>query len=80
MNWHATTPYSIASGDYAISRAVVLDLETGELVDRYSVWFGLDLLQQPRDRARPAQLLGVRASAVEAKALCAFHCAANQAG
>jgi hypothetical protein len=78
MRWHKTSPYSIAAveADYAVSRAQVIDDMSGELVDRYSAWVGPDLLAQPRETARPAQLLGIRRSAAEAKALCETHAAA----
>lgn len=80
MNWHKTSTYSIAAveADYAVSRAQVIDDLSGELVDRYSAWFGPDLLAQPRATARPAQLLGIRHTAAEAKALCETHRAAAE--
>jgi hypothetical protein len=75
MNWHRTSDYSVAANeaDYAVARSVVLDFDSGELVDRFSAWFGMDLLAQPRATSRPAELLGIRATAAEAKALCATH-------
>jgi hypothetical protein len=74
MTWHRTSSRSVASGPYAVSRSTVLDATTGGLVDRYSAWHGLDLAEQPRGApCQPAELLGIRGSAAEAKALCEAH-------
>jgi hypothetical protein len=73
MRWVRSSAYSVACEDYGVSKATVLDLETGELAERFSAWYGPDLLAQPRATARPATLLGIRQSAAEAKALCATH-------
>jgi hypothetical protein len=75
LTWHRTSAYSIASaeGDYAVCRTVGLDTHSGELVERFSAWYGLDLLEQPRETAHPAELLGIRPSAAAAKALCVAH-------
>lgn len=68
MRWHKTSNYSVAAvdADYAVSRAVVVNDISGELEDRFSAWFGPDLLQQPRETSRPAELLGILRTAAEA--------------
>lgn len=73
--WRKTSPYSIAAvgTDYAVSRALVPDPDTQELVDRFTAWHGPELLAQPRETSRPARILGVRRTAAEAKALCEEH-------
>jgi hypothetical protein len=74
--WRRSSAYSVTAGEqgeYAVSRATVLDATTGCLVERFSAWYGLDLLEQERATARPAQLLGIFGSAGEAKALCEAH-------
>lgn len=73
LAWLKTSARSIASGTYAVSCATVLDEATGELVERYSAWFGPDLLAQPRETSKPAQLLGVCDTAQAAKDLCEGH-------
>jgi hypothetical protein len=76
MVWRRSSAYSVTAGEqgeYAVSRATVLDATTGGLVERFSAWYGLDLLEQERATARPAQLLGIFGSAGEAKALCEAH-------
>lgn len=76
LRWHRTSDYSIAAvgTDYAVSRTVGLDTHSGELVERFSAWCGLDLAEQPRGiPCHPAELLGIRASAAAAKALCELH-------
>jgi hypothetical protein len=76
MVWRRSSAYSVTAGEqgeYAVSRATVLDATTGGLVERFSAWYGLDLLEQERTTARPAQLLGIFGSAGEAKALCEAH-------
>lgn len=75
VKWHKTSDYSAASGEYAISMAVIPHRETGVLEHRFAAWYGPDLLEQPREKARPAELLGIRATAAEAKALCGAHLA-----
>jgi len=59
--------------DYAVSRSTVQDEATRAMVTRYCAWHGPDLDDQPRETARPAQLIGVCASAADAKALCELH-------
>jgi hypothetical protein len=76
LRWHRTSDYSIAAAgtDYAVSRTVGLDTHSGELVERFSAWVGPLLSEQPR--GIPCQmptLLGIRASAAAAKALCELH-------
>ncbi len=76
MMWHKTSPYSIAAGEqgeYAVSRATVLDTATRALVDRFSAWYVLPQPEESRYTGRPAQLLGIRQSAAEAKAVCQAH-------
>ncbi len=74
--WHRTSAYSIAAfgTDYAVSRAVCLDTCSGELVERWSAWVGPPAPEPPRGhQAKMPELLGVRASAAAAKALCDQH-------
>ena len=42
IRWMKSSPYSLRAvgRPYAVSRARVLDVRTGELVDRYSAWHG----------------------------------------
>jgi hypothetical protein len=82
VRWRKSSEHSIAAvgADYAVSRATILDLATHTLVDRFSAWFGPNLLDQPRETSRPAELLGIRTSAAEAKALCLEHQARRAGG
>lgn len=75
LTWRRTSAYSIAADgtDYAVSRAVVLDVETGELADKFTAWHGKNLIDQPRETARPARILSVCRTEEEARALCERH-------
>ena len=80
MRWRKSSEHSVVAvdTDYAVSRATILDQATHTLVDRFSAWYGPNLLDQPRATARPAELLGIRPSAAEAKDLCLDHQANNK--
>jgi hypothetical protein len=63
-----TSNWSIRAKDapFAVSKALVLDLETGELVERFSAWRG-----EPLAPGGPMpRLLGIFGSAAQAKACC----------
>jgi hypothetical protein len=69
LRWVKTSNYSIRAKDapFAVSKALVLDRETGELVERFSAWRG-----DPLSAGGPMpRLLGVFDSAAQAKACCA---------
>lgn len=71
--WRRTSATSIAAGPlYAVSRALVPG-DGGQLVERFTAWYGPDLLAQPRETSKPAALLGVFASANAAKTACKVH-------
>lgn len=63
-----SSPWSIRAvgAPFAVSKALVLDLETGELVEKFSAWRG-----EPLVTGGPMPtLLGVFLTAEEAKARC----------
>lgn len=63
-----SSPWSIraAGAPFAVSKSTVLDLETGELVEKFSAWRGEPLVT---GGAMPT-LLGVFLTAAEAKEKC----------
>lgn len=69
-----SSPWSIRAqgAPYAVSRAQVLDLVTGELMERYSAWHGEPLEPRRRDIPMP-RLLGVFGTAQAARACCMAH-------
>lgn len=73
-SWVRGSPYSVRAvgRPYAVSRARVLDVTTGELVDRYSAWHGEALEVGRRDIPMP-ELLGVFDRPEQAKACCEAH-------
>lgn len=74
MRWQRSSAYSVRAAGlpYAVSRATVLDVATGELVERYSAWYGEALEVGRRDIPMPA-LLGVFARPDQAKDCCEAH-------
>lgn len=74
LHWLRSSPWSIRArgARYAVSRSRVLDLETGELADRYSAWHGEALDPSRRDIPMP-ELLGIDGDPAAAKARCAEH-------
>lgn len=74
MRWTRSSPRSVraAGRPYAVSRALVLDVTTGELVERYSAWHGEALEVGRRDIPMP-ELLGVFDDPQSARACCGNH-------
>jgi hypothetical protein len=71
VRWVKSSPWSIRAVDapFAVSKALVLDLETGELVEKFSAWRVND--PEPGERHKPMPtMLGVFLTAAEAKARC----------
>ena len=74
LRWIASSPYSerAAGAPYAVSRAQVLCTQTGELMERFSAWYGEALEVGRRDIQMP-HLIGVFAAASAARLACEEH-------
>lgn len=64
LDWKRVSNYCIKSGRYLVSKARVLDVETGELVDTFTAWAG---------EKRLCMYRGAKDGAAMAKAACAAH-------
>lgn len=71
LRWAKSSPHSVRAvgAPFAVSRARVLEMATGELVERFSAWRGEALEVGRRDIPMP-ELLGVYPQAELAKARC----------